>query len=138
MMRQLEVTNDWWTPAQENEILPNLTHWSIEEFTKEGMKLQLNFTNPLLVSAFFDKDMLSVQILKDGFFFSALDYTYIEQNYTMTAKVIPPLIDMKDDQATWMTALFKIMLITSLFGSILLMMCMNIKMGRVWSLYLML
>ena len=28
--RRLEVTNDWWTPAQENEILPNLTAWSIE------------------------------------------------------------------------------------------------------------
>lgn len=37
--RRLDITNDWWTPAQENEILPNLTHWSIEKFTKEGMEL---------------------------------------------------------------------------------------------------
>ena len=118
--------------------MPNLTHWSIDEFTKEGMKLQLNFTNPLLVSAFYDKDMLSVQILKDGFFFSKLDYTYIEPNYTMVAKVVPPLIDMNDDQTTWMTAMFQLMLLMSLFGPFLLMMCMNIKMGRVWSLYLML
>lgn len=80
--------------------MPNLTDWSIEEFTKEGMKLQLNFTNPLLVSAFFDKDLLNVQILKDGFFFSMLDYTYIEENYTMTAKIIPPLVD-NSDYTTW-------------------------------------
>lgn len=97
--RMLDITNDWWTPAQENEILPNLTHWNIEQFTSEGMKLQLNFTHPLLVSAYFDKDLLNVQILKDGFFFSQLDYTYIEENYTMTAKIIPPLID-NDDYTT--------------------------------------
>ena len=58
--RRLATTNDWWTPARENEILPNLTSWTIEEFTKEGMKIQLNFTNPLLVSAYFEKDLLNV------------------------------------------------------------------------------
>ena len=90
------------------------------------MELQLNFSNPLLVSAYFDKDMLNVQILKDGFFFSVLDYTYIEENYTMTAKVIPPLLDMEDDQTSWMSAFSKFLLLFSLVGPLLLMMCMNI------------
>ena len=90
------------------------------------MELQLNFSNPLLVSAYFDKDMLNVQILKDGFFFSVLDYTYIEENYTMTAKVIPPLLDMEDDQTSWMSAFSKFLLLLSLVGPLLLMMCMNI------------
>lgn len=103
-----------------------MTHWSIEKFTREGMELQLNFSNPLLVSAYFDKDMLNVQILKDGFFFSVLDYTYIEENYTMTAKVIPPLLDMEDDQTSWMSAFSKFLLLLSLVGPLLLMMCMNI------------
>ena len=135
--RRLDITNDWWTPAQENEILPNLTNWSIDEFTKEGMQLQLNFTNPLLVSAYFEKDLLNVQILKDGFFYSALDYTYIEENYTMTAKVIPPLLD-NDDYSNWSSLLVTGMLLISVLLPMLLMCCMNVGMGRVWSLFLML
>ena len=101
------------------------------------MQLQLNFTNPLLVSAYFEKDLLNVQILKDGFFYSALDYTYIEENYTMTAKVIPPLLD-NDDYSNWSSLLVTGMLLISVLLPMLLMCCMNVGMGRVWSLFLML
>jgi hypothetical protein len=82
--------------------------------------------------------MLNVQILKDGFFFSVLDYTYIEENYTMTATVIPPLLDMDDDQTTWISAMSRTLLLMCVIGPLFLMLCMNIKMGRVWSLYFML
>lgn len=81
--------------------------------------------------------MLNVQILKDGFFFSALDYTYIEENYTMTAKVIPPLLD-NDNYSNWSSILVQFLLLLSLFLPMMLMFCMNLGMGRVWSLYFML
>lgn len=81
--------------------------------------------------------MLNVQILKDGFFFSALDYTYIEENYTMTAKVIPPLLD-NDNYSNWSSILVQFLLLLSLFFPMMLMFCMNLGMGRVWSLYFML
>ena len=81
--------------------------------------------------------MLNVQILKDGFFFSALDYTYIEENYTMTAKVIPPLLD-NDDYSSWSSHLVQGLLLLSLFLPMMFMCCMNLGMGRVWSLYFML
>ena len=101
------------------------------------MKLKLNFTNPLLVSAYFDKDLLNVQILKNGFFFSVLDYTYIEENYTMTAKVIPPLLD-SSDYSTWSTQMVTALLFFSLAAPMMMMCCLNVGMGRTWSLFFML
>ena len=66
-----------------------------------------------------------------------LDYTYIEENYTMTAKVIPPLLD-SNSYSTWSTQMVTGLLIISLIGPMLMMLCLNMGMGRTWSLFFML
>ena len=55
----------------------------------------------------------------------------------MTAKVIPPLLD-NDDYSNWSMYLVAGLLLLSLFLPMALMCCMNLGMGRVWSLYFML
>ena len=52
------ITNRVYAQPQEDEVLPVLYNWWITDFGNADMQLQLNFTNPLLVSAYFDKDKL--------------------------------------------------------------------------------
>ena len=54
------ITNEKEIPPEEDEVLPELYNWWITDFGSADMDLQLNFTNPLLVSAYFDKDLLQI------------------------------------------------------------------------------
>lgn len=55
----------------------------------------------------------------------------------MTAKVIPPLLDMDNNESTWSSYLVMMLLALSLLP-MLLMFFMSVGIGRVWSLYFML
>lgn len=55
----------------------------------------------------------------------------------MTAKIIPPLID-NDDYTSWSLLICQFLLLLALILNLLLMCCMNVGMGRVWSLFFML
>ena len=57
-LRNLGTTNTAAVEPAADEVIPVLQSWSIESFTSAGMDLQLNFSNPLLVSAYYDKDLL--------------------------------------------------------------------------------
>ena len=56
------------------------------------MQIQLNFTNPLLVSAYFDMDMLQIEVREEIFFMANSDLQFISPNYILKAKPIPPLL----------------------------------------------
>ena len=56
------------------------------------MQIQLNFTNPLLVSAYFEMDLLQIEVREEIFFIANSDLQFIAPNYVLKAKPIPPLL----------------------------------------------
>lgn len=128
------ITNRIYVPPEADEVLPVLYNWWITDFGNADMHLQLNFTNPLLVSAYFDKDKLQIQIQEEVFFLATSDYQYIAPNYILTAKYIPPLLPMDDlkrlpinvSRSYWTEFL-------PLVFSFLALICL----GRIWTIYLM-
>ena len=54
------------------------------------MKIKLNFTNPLYVSTFEDKDILDIYFLRSSIFTAKIDFSPLEENYTILNYIIPP------------------------------------------------
>ena len=44
----------------QHQNIPSLDAWEFVSFSSQGFELQINFTNPLYVSALDDKDKLSI------------------------------------------------------------------------------
>ena len=129
------ITNEKEIPPQEDEILPELYNWWITDFGSSDMDLQLNFTHPLLVSAYFDKDLLQIQVKEEIFFLAKSDYQYIAPDYILTAKPIPPLLSMDELKRlpvnSGRSSEWKQMV--PVVGSLLALVCL----GKIWTLYLM-
>lgn len=53
------------------------------------MDLQLNFTNPLLVSGNFDEDSIEINVLEAGFFLAEGDYEPLASNYSLKGATLP-------------------------------------------------
>ena len=120
------------------QIIPVLESWSIESFTSTGITLQLNFSSPLLVSAFQEKDLLEIRVVKEGFFSSISNYQFVEKNYTMQARPLPQILRADDSSARIDSEVVAAVMIIVLVVPLALMWFMQIEMGRVWSLFLML
>ena len=53
------------------------------KFTSDEIVIDLNFTYPSLVSAYYDLDQIGVTVLQNGFFSSFKDYQFLEPNYKL-------------------------------------------------------
>ena len=55
--RNLLVENEFYEePETEEEIVPDLNNWFMTKFTSEEIIIDLNFTYPSLVSAYYEYD----------------------------------------------------------------------------------
>lgn len=69
------IENNWYEEPETNkEIVPDLNNWFMTKFTSEEIIIDLNFTHASLVSAYYENDLISVTVLKSGFFSSFKDY----------------------------------------------------------------
>jgi len=71
-------------------IIPELKEWNFLDFTSEYIKIKLNFTNPLYISTFGEKDTLDIQFLNTSLFKASLDNYLLAQNYSILNINIPP------------------------------------------------
>lgn len=111
----------------------------MRKFTSEEIIIDLNFTYPSLVSAYYDLDLIEVKVLQSGFFSAFEDYQFLEEDYVLKAKPIPPLCSGDDPYCgSNISLLIGLLVIMCLLVSLMFMMCFNLGMGRVWSLYFML
>ena len=138
--RNLLIENDWMEePDEPEEIVPDLNNWFFTKFTSEEIIIDLNFTHTPLVSAYYELDYMGVTVLQNGFFSAFKDYQFLEPNYTLEARPIPPLCSDEDIYCgSSIGLLIGWLVMLSLFLPLMLMSCMNLGMGRVWSLYFML
>lgn len=119
--------------------MPDLSNWYMRKFTSEEIEIDLNFTYPSLVSAYYDLDLIEVKVLQNGFFSAFSDYQFLEEDYVLKAKPVPPLCSGDDPYCgSSLGLLIGLLVLLSLLVSLMLSMCFNMGMGRVWSLYFML
>ena len=85
------------------------------------------------MSAYFDKDLLEIQVKEEIFFLARSDYQYIAPDYVLKAKPIPPLLPM-DNLKREPVNIGKTMwdAIPAAAGLLALVLF-----GRIWTLYLM-
>lgn len=126
-------------PETDQEVVPDLSNWYMRKFTSEEIIIDLNFTYPSLVSAYYDLDLIQVKVLQNGFFASFSDYQFLEEDYVLQARPVPPLCSGDDPYCgSNVGFLIGLLVILCLLVTLILMMFFNIGMGRVWSLYFML
>lgn len=81
----------------QKERTPLLQAWNVTEFTRFGMKLNLNFTNVLYVSSASVKDTVKVKFLNPNFFKATRDGLTIEANFTTKSFTAPSLARSEEE-----------------------------------------
>lgn len=124
-------------PETEGDVVPILQDWNMIDFTNSGIKLKLNFSNPELVSANYDKDTLQIKVVQSHFFLSISGYQYVEDDYTLKAVPVPPLCpvsdtDCENDNYTYLGRF----MLFSLIPVLLIPFVDRMRMGRTWGLIL--
>jgi len=54
-------------------IIPQLIEWNFLNFTSDYIKIKLNFTNPLYISTFGEKDKFDITFLNASLFKASVD-----------------------------------------------------------------
>lgn len=81
----------------DDELVPVLEGYKIIKFTSTEIVLNFNFTNPLLVSSSFKKDLFSVKIISNEYFMAKSDMTLLAKNYTISEIEVPTQVMSGDD-----------------------------------------
>lgn len=122
------------------EKMPQLAAWNVTEFTRYGIKIQLNFTNVLYVSSAPEKDTLRVKIVNPAFFKATRDSLLIAEKYKTEGYTLPSLARSEEEFETLESigSQAESSMLITLIVPFCFMVFMSVSMNRVWSLYLML
>lgn len=69
--------------------IPKLLSWTVLEFSEQGINLNLNFSDPLSVSIYRSKDLVSFKVLNPKLFSATLDKFMVAANYSVSDITVP-------------------------------------------------
>jgi hypothetical protein len=116
---------------------PILTNWTITDWTKYQMQIQLSITNALYVSSQFPKDYIFMRVLSSNFT-SLADGQSVPLNSTFSAEMPPMGNKAEMKQIITATETAKKMMIYTTLVPFVFMIFMSFGMEKIWCLYLML
>ena len=64
-----------------------LKGWKTLKMASDRLEIQLSLTEPMLVSSFYEKDLLEVIVLKNEFFFSNETKSFVAKNFKVMSEI---------------------------------------------------